>query len=311
MKLTFSDMRITTAFVLVFLIVTPLEISAVSTFQESSEDLEGVSVALWTGHGALESSVIALEYLFAWMNATVIPTNETHILNGGLEDIDVLVFPGGSTSSYSSSLGSEGKQLIRDFISGGGSYFGICGGSLFGTRLRLNLFNGSYIGPTAGEGTRMMNMSVNRESSGPDLTSEPETYELLYWNSAYFSADNMTGIIPIVTYPSNGEAAMIAFHYGFGTVFLSSPHPEYEENDDRDGTTDFDYYDDQDSEWGLLLKVTKWLVDDSPEPSTTLPPTESITDLSDRDIPEVTIIYTIIGVIGVIAIITIVILKHR
>lgn len=30
----------------------------------------------------------------------------------------------------------------------------------------------------------------------------------------------------IATYESNGRAGMIAFPYGNGTVFLSSPHPE-------------------------------------------------------------------------------------
>ena len=53
---------------------------------------------------------------------------------------------------------------------------------------------------------------------------------------------------------------MIIFRYGLGTVFLSNPYPEYEEGNDRDGTMEFDYYNDPDSEWGLLLKISRWLV---------------------------------------------------
>ncbi|MFW9810216.1 MAG: hypothetical protein ACFFE6_12640, partial [Candidatus Thorarchaeota archaeon] len=47
-------------------------------------------------------------------------------------------------------------------------------------------------------------------------------------------------------------------------VFISSPHFEYEENDSRDGTDYMDEYNDPDSEWPLLLEISKWLVESSP-----------------------------------------------
>lgn len=299
---------------LALMIVMPMRVSALPSSNQTPYDLEGVRIALWTGAGALQSSVIALDCMFSWMNATVVHTNQSHVLQGGLDGFDIVVFPGGTTSSYSQSLGTTGRQIIRDFVSHGGSYFGICGGSLFATRYRLDLFNGSCFGPVAGSGSYMMNMSVNRESTGPDLSEEPETYEILYWGSVYFSSSNMTGIIPIVTY-SNGNPAMIAFHFDSGTVFLSSPHPEYEENDARDGTTDFDYLDDSDSEWGFLLKVSRWLVDASPEPSTTQTSTQTSTGTTTNNagmgIPVEQMVIGLLGVIGIVAVITVVILKHR
>jgi hypothetical protein len=106
-------------------------------------------------------------------------------------------------------------------------------------------------------------MYVNQNSTGPDLSTEPESYQTLYWASAYFYSDDMSNVIPICTYPSNDRPGMIAFSYGEGTAFLSSPHPEYEEGDSRDGTTVYDNMDDPDSEWNLLLKVSRWLVDAS------------------------------------------------
>jgi len=54
---------------------------------------------------------------------------------------------------------------------------------------------------------------------------------------------------------------MISYRYGLGSVFLSSPHPEFEENSDRDGTDNFDGFNDTDSEWDLMLEITRWLVD--------------------------------------------------
>lgn len=46
-----------------------------------------------------------------------------------LNGYDVLFVPGGWASDKISALGDEGRERIRDFISGGGSYLGICGGA--------------------------------------------------------------------------------------------------------------------------------------------------------------------------------------
>ena len=75
---------------------------------------------------------------------------------------------------------------------------------------------------------------------------------------------------------------MIAFEYGAGTVFLSSPHPEYEENSDRDDTTFGDDLDDPDSEWDLLFRVSKWLIEASSDepPSTTTTTATAATNIT-------------------------------
>jgi hypothetical protein len=148
-------------------------------------------------------------------------------------------------------------------VRNGGSYFGICGGSLFATNAVLGLFNGSYSNPINGTEIFLTEMHVNQNSTGPDLSTEPESYWTMYWGSAFFYGTDMSNIIPICTYPSNDRPGMIAFTCGEGTVFLSSPHPEYEEGDTRDGTGIHDYLNDPDTEWNLLLKVSRWLVDDS------------------------------------------------
>ncbi len=50
---------------------------------------------------------------------------------GGLEYFDLLVVPGGWASDKSAALGPDGKEAIKDFVAGGGSYLGICGGAGF------------------------------------------------------------------------------------------------------------------------------------------------------------------------------------
>jgi glutamine amidotransferase-like uncharacterized protein len=197
------------------------------------------------------------------MNASVSIVYAHQILNGTLDSYDILAVPGGSALTYRNSLETEGLDIIREFVRNGGSYFGICGGSLFATQVILGLFNGSYSNSINGTDIHLTEMNVNRASTGPDLSTEPESYQTMYWGSSFFYSDDMSNIIPICTYPSNDRPGMIAFTYSIGTVFLSSPHPEYEEGDDRDGVTLYDDLNDPDSEWNLLLKVSRWLVDES------------------------------------------------
>ncbi|MFX1485170.1 MAG: BPL-N domain-containing protein [Promethearchaeota archaeon] len=254
-----------TTCLLLILILTSIPATRCVSEESTStpSDLSNTKVAIYGGVGVLSSSMDALDNMFLWMNASVDLIYAFQILNGTLDSYDIIVFPGGSAISYSQGLGTEGLDIIRNFVMNGGSYFGICGGSLFATNAILGLFNGSYSNPINGTDIYLTEMNVNHNSTGPDLSTEPDSYLTMYWGSAYFYGDDMSNVIPICTYPSNNRPGMIAFSYGQGTVFLSSPHPEYEEGDSRDGTEQFDYLNDPDSEWGLMLKVSRWLVDES------------------------------------------------
>jgi glutamine amidotransferase-like uncharacterized protein len=228
--------------------------------------MEGVRVAVYNGRGVLPSSAIALLNMFRWMNAEANYVNNTDIQQGVLDEYDIIVFPGGGATDYSLYLETTGRTAVIDFVAGGGSYFGICGGSVFGTNVYLGLFNGYASGAVNGSDTKLLRMIVNTNSTGPDLSGEPSTYDVLYWSSGSFYSSNstyMSTVISIALYPQNNEPGMIACRYGNGTVFLSFPHPEYEEGSARDGTDQFDYYHDPDSEWTLLMKVSLWLLEAS------------------------------------------------
>ncbi|UCH03606.1 MAG: hypothetical protein JSW05_08375 [Candidatus Thorarchaeota archaeon] len=246
--------------VIAVILVTVFAVSAVIVLGTPT-GMEDVRVAIYDGGGTLSSSKIAVDNMFAWMRARVGHVNATSIREGVLADYDILVMPaGGGFGEY---LQNEGMDAICQFVEDGGSYFGICGGSSFATGRGLNLYDGTYHSAIEGSGQFLMEMNVNRSSTGPDLSGEPESYWIFYWNSGYFNSDSMSGTIPIVTYPDNDLPCMIAFKYGAGTVFLSSPHPEYEEGNNRDGVTYFDHLGDPDSEWSLLLKVCQWLIQES------------------------------------------------
>ena len=246
-------------------------------------DLTGINVVIYNGRGTedLPSSYTALNALFTWMNATTEYVNSSQIRGGILSDFDIVVFPGGSETIYRLALHEDGMENIRQFVASGGSYFGICGGSTFATGSRLGLYDGypNFDVPGFPDGIYLVNMTVNRASTGPDLSNLPENLLTLYWSSAYYEFENTSEFIPIMMYPGTNMSSMFAFKYGNGTVFLSSPHPEYEEGDSRDGTSQFDYLDDPDSEWQMLLDVSLWLVQASyTESSTSTEITPNTTD---------------------------------
>ena len=256
--------------ILCLLLLAPVQ----STALFEHDDLTGVKVAVYNGAGVMDSSRTALTRMFEWMNASVVTVNASQILEGFLDGFDILVIPGGSESIAAIELQySEGGLKIQDFVSNGGSYFGICGGATYGANY-LHLFNGSMRPvPDPGPLIHITTMHVYQSPTGPDLSGIPENFSIMYYASQSFLPRYGTSVHVIATYECNNAAGMVACEYGYGTVFLSSPHPEYEENDDRDGTTFGDDIVDPDSEWPLLLRVSMWLVEASSEVPTTTPPT--------------------------------------
>jgi len=205
-----------------------------SVAQVELDDLTGVTVAVYNGSGEMVSSRIALVRMFEWMGATVVEVDASQILDDFLDDCDMIVFPGGSESSYMIDLQySTGIEKIRDFVENGGSYFGICGGSTFGANA-VNLFNGfMYPANEPGDLIHMTTMNISQSSTGPYLSDHSPSITTMYYGSQYFKPGIGTDVHVVAAYNHNRQAGMIAFEYGSGTVFLSSPHPEYEEDSDR------------------------------------------------------------------------------
>lgn len=292
--------------ILYLILLSPVQ----SVAQVERDDLTGVKVAVYNGLGVMGSSRIALTRMFEWMNATVVDITASQILEDFLDDYDILVIPGGSESTCSSELESEGRQKVKDFVANGGSYFGICGGATFGATY-LHLIN-CFLSPVNEPGNliHMTTMNLNQSSTGPALSDFPANFSTMYYASQYFTPQYGTTIHKIASFDYNDKAGMIAGKYGNGTVFLSSPHPEYEEDNDRDDTTFGDDLEDPESEWDLLLRVSIWLIEASyvePVSSETTPtptPTESATT---PDLPMIAVGST--G--GVIILLTIVILYRR
>lgn len=250
--------------ILVIVVAAVILTATISFLPAQPSPLEGVIVSIYMDRGISAPSRTALEHMFLWMGAEVTIIEPEDLSGGILNTTDMLVMPGGCwCEERCAILGEEMKNTIRSYIEGGGSYFGIDGGASYATNNRLNIFHGRLIADVLGATDFMTELEINCELTSPDLSQEPDSYEVFYEASGYFEADNMTGIHTIATYANTSLPCMIAFKYGTGTVFLSSPHPEYEEDGDRDGTDMYDLQVDPDTEWDFMLRICQWLLDES------------------------------------------------
>lgn len=235
-----------------------------------------INVALYTDRGTDGDCVRATEKMFQWMDCTVIKVTASYINGVGLDGFDILCVPGGDMYEYAQDLSSAGKQHIRSFISGGGGYIGICGGAYFaaervvwrGTTLPmtpLRLFDGTARGvldeviPYPQYGMCQVNFENHTH---PITAALPDTaWILYYWGPGLVPDETSTASI-LGVYELAGVPAIVALEHGDGRVFLTGPHPEFEEDSDRDGVSFADDLDDRGSDWDLMLRAVLWCLEE-------------------------------------------------
>ncbi|MGQ9459719.1 MAG: BPL-N domain-containing protein [Candidatus Bathyarchaeaceae archaeon] len=265
---------------------------------------EGARVAVYNGPGVWATGRTAIEKMFEWMNASVTLVFPEDIKNGNLVNFDLLVIPGGNADPYNYYIGLDGAQKIRDFVSNGGAFIGICAGGYYacdyiiweGTRYEyvLDLFPGYGVGPLEAIPWPTYNMTkiemVNH--THPITAHEPEYEWILYYGGAEYFAYEGADVTVLGRYTVNDQnPAIVAFEYGLGRVFLIGPHPEIEEDSMRDGTGWGEWLDDRGSDWPLMYEAFKWLLWRSPEVRTFSVPwggeTYNITTFSNSTIKEI------------------------
>ncbi|MHA1465304.1 MAG: BPL-N domain-containing protein [Candidatus Heimdallarchaeaceae archaeon] len=255
-------------------------------FDYSLNHLVGVKIAVYNSSGAWQSSVICIQNMLEWAGCISVNVSGQDIIDGCLDDFDILLWPGGGYVSYWGEMGFEGKAAVQEFISNGGSYLGICAGAYYacdymiwmddgsfpppdykveGDELNLDLFEGVAWGPIFELAERpdpsyaMVQVNLNREHV---ITKDlPDTIIILYYGGPYMVPyeDTDSDITILGTYDLTGQNAVVSTTYGDGRVFLISPHGELEEDSNRDGFEPYPDIYDEGSDWPLYYKAIEWL----------------------------------------------------
>ena len=236
-------------------------------------DLTGddiVTIGIFADEGASSVCYVAAERMFQWMGFETEPIYAVTINEGDISNIDVFYFPGGSSGAYDSLVNADGKQRLRDAITAGRGYIGTCAGAAFAARY-LDICPVIVNSPVPGLEIEMSQVYLIKPH--PITDDLPACFWIMYVHSPYFEPDSGAVIDTIGCYNISGLPALVACEYGMGRVFLTGPHPEWEENSDRDGVSSYDNFDDVESDWPLMKNGTRWCLHDlgelvEPEPVT-------------------------------------------
>lgn len=166
---------------------------------------------------------------------------------GGLDGLDLLVMPGGSSPDIKRDLGTNGVARLREFIRNGGGYFGTCAGCCLMMEEAPDPSRGIGVMPfyrSGSKGRFLMPIELNKDgaeatglktglysiqySHGPIL--EPST-QLVAGASFKVFGVNRTDSGKHGKGPEMyGRAAIVGGTFGKGRVFVTSVHPEFFEN---------------------------------------------------------------------------------
>jgi len=241
--------------------------------------IQATDIAIYTDHGADDGCIQATTNMFEWMGYTVTSVDADYINNNNLNKFKIICFPGGNMYQYSQLISSAGKQKMREFISDGAAYIGICGGAYFtGERVfwqeqelpmtPLAIFPGVTQGPidTIAPYPYCTMCKVNIiDHTHPITASEPDSAWIMYCYGPMLLPNAGADVDILGEYDLVHEPAMIAFEYGDGRVFIIGTHPEFEENSDRDGFPPNDEWDDRGSDWDLMKKAVLWCLNEPME----------------------------------------------
>ena len=172
-------------------------------------------------------------------------------LNGTLEGLDLVIQPGGGCRKQYNALGEKGTEALRRFVLAGGKYYGVCAGAFLALqqsrenypRLGLVPFKGDD--PAHYRGKSPIDVELTEEGKTVFEGSKP-TRSIIYAGGpaavpgapvedvdvkvlARYAGRTISTSNPNPVEPMDGKAAIIGGRVGKGKVFLSGPHPEFEE----------------------------------------------------------------------------------
>jgi glutamine amidotransferase-like uncharacterized protein len=229
-------------------------------------------IALYSDQGTNKDCTRATQEMFEWLGYTVELIKADYINKVGLDSFRMLCVPGGDMYQYSLDISLEGKENVRDFIRGGGSYIGICGGAYFtgekvfwqGYRLPMTplaIFPGTTQGPIndIAPYPHCVMCEVNIvDSTHPIMQSELDSMWIIYCYGPMLLPKANADVDILGKYEIVNQPAIIAFEYENGRVFVIGTHPEFEEDSERDGVNFGDEFDDRGSDWELMRKAVHW-----------------------------------------------------
>ncbi len=209
-----------------------------------------VKVGLFLDKGCRGNGALQWARLLAHspqMDLTLLDAND--IRNGKLDELQLLLCPGGSSKAQYDAMGPEGVEKVKQFIENGGSYIGVCAGSFntMNREGRIALLPYDYI-PNASGQLADLAFEFDKESAKL-LDIKPGRHLIRYHGGNIMKPTEPTAPMGeakvLAVFKSSVSAygkapfnfmdtpAVVLGQYGKGKVLASSCHPEsYESTHD-------------------------------------------------------------------------------
>ena len=156
------------------------------------------------------------------------------------KDAALFVLPGGASTPYHEALSPIGNDVLRQYVSNGGSFLGICAGAYYcgatvefgkGTSIQvfakrdLGFFPGCIEGPTL----KPYAYDSHRGACAAEIQMTDGSKSLkVYYNGGGHFLDVETYLqVRVLANYHTGQAAIVHIPHGKGNVTLSGPHWEY------------------------------------------------------------------------------------
>lgn len=209
-----------------------------------SSTLQRTVVGVYVDKGTGGSLRAVLRTLADFENVSVRKLTADNIRAGELNDVDVLIQPGGSGSRQGNQLRADGRESIRRYVRDGGGYIGICGGAYLASahyKWSLNILDARAVDTEHwARGHGMVQIGITDTGKSLLRTTEKQL-AIQYWQGPLLAPANRSDIDDydvIATFDTEiaengapkgvmtGTTAIAKGKFGKGGVICFSPHPE-------------------------------------------------------------------------------------
>ena len=222
----------------------PPDANGMKTIIAAPVNTREIKVGIYRGPGSPQRGAEnVMNVLKPYPQAKVVLLSEQDVATRNLSAYDVLVFPGGSGSGQSKGIGEAGLKNVREFVSNGGGYVGICGGAYLACSnfsWGLGILNARTVSSKWQRGQAMLDLELAPAGSGL-LGDVKSSFKVRYHNGPILKPAGRSDIPAYSTLTvfktevaDNGTPAGVQVNspahvistFGRGRVFISSPHPE-------------------------------------------------------------------------------------
>lgn len=201
-----------------------------------------IRIGLFKASGAHPKAVSTASDFLSKLDEVAFRTfTPNDVMNGVLDQLDVVFFTGGSGSRQGESLGEAGREKVRRFVHDGGGYIGICAGSYLAMQGK-DEFHKLRILDGANKTGDSWKRGIKDVLVQADTRGGPIAFRMHYENGPLFSpagVEELQDYIPLGIYleetwstPNNthegemvGTPVITASRFGEGRVLLFGPNP--------------------------------------------------------------------------------------